>query len=342
MSSPFKKVSVKSSEEILDKAFRRAFKRPITAPKKLRGLDRLKYVERLRVEIVGSIAASELEKVYKRFPDLSSIHPFYQQLADIIAGIGKLKHCLGAAKWAEQTIRKITREYMSRIRGSSKKPDIISLRKEATGRIASVISDISEELSHLKKYASELQKLPAIDPDIPTIVVAGYPNTGKSTLVRKLSTANPEVAYYPFTTRSLILGHMTLRSIKLQVIDTPGMLDRPPSKMKKIELQALAALKSLADAVVFMVDPSETCGYQLERQLHLLEEIRAHMDKPTIIALNKMDLLSQVPGMDKKVSKAEEALKKSYMVVKISAEAGTGLDALLEAIEHMLLHNINL
>jgi len=336
MTSPFRKLSVKSSEEIIDKAFRRAFRRPITAPKKLKGIDRLKYVERVRVEIVGSIAAAELEKVYKSFPDLSSIHPFYQQLADIIAGIGRLRHCLGAAKWAELTVRKITREYMSRITLSSEKSTIISLRREATGRIASVLSDISEELSDLKKYASELRSLPSIDPDTPTIVVAGYPNTGKSTLVGKLSTAEPEVAYYPFTTRSLILGHMLLHNTKVQLVDTPGMLDRPPSRMKRMELQALAALKSLADIVVFMIDPSETCGYQVRKQLHLLEEISSHMDKPTIVALNKMDLADHIPKLEEKASKAEAALKEAYKVVRISAEAGIGLDHLLKLIEHML------
>ena len=49
----------------------------------------------------------------------------------------------------------------------------------------------------------QLRQLPLVDPDLPTFVLAGAPNVGKSSLVSALSTGQPEVCNYPFTTRSI-------------------------------------------------------------------------------------------------------------------------------------------
>ena len=52
-----------------------------------------------------------------------------------------------------------------------------------------------------------LRKLPSIDSSEPCIVVAGSPNVGKFTNF-SLSSGEPEIASYPFTTKQLHLGHL--------------------------------------------------------------------------------------------------------------------------------------
>ncbi|GCA65357.1 hypothetical protein KIPB_016930, partial [Kipferlia bialata] len=70
-----------------------------------------------------------------------------------------------------------------------------------------------------------------------------------------------EVQPYAFTTRSLFVGHMNFRLLRWQVIDTPGLLDRPLEQRNAIELQAITALMHLQSAGLFLLDPSEQCGY---------------------------------------------------------------------------------
>jgi nucleolar GTP-binding protein len=63
-----------------------------------------------------------------------------------------------------------------------------------------------------------------IELDVPTVVLVGAPNVGKSSLVRAVSSGTPEVNDYPFTTRGVTVGHIVdqERGLRFQVMDTPG------------------------------------------------------------------------------------------------------------------------
>lgn len=60
----------------------------------------------------------------------------------------------------------------------------------------------------------------------------------------------------------------------LQVIDTPGILDHPLEERNVIEMQAVTALAHLRSAIVYVMDPSEQCGYSMNDQIKLFESIR--------------------------------------------------------------------
>jgi nucleolar GTP-binding protein len=63
----------------------------------------------------------------------------------------------------------------------------------------------------------QLRGLPFVDPEIPTVALVGAPNVGKSSLVKVLSSGTPEVCNYPFTTRSIKMGHFYIQEKKHQV-----------------------------------------------------------------------------------------------------------------------------
>jgi hypothetical protein len=52
-----------------------------------------------------------------------------------------------------------------------------------------------------------------------------------------------------------------------QVLDTPGILDRPLEDRNTIEMQSVTALAHLRAAVLYLVDVSEACGYTLAQQV---------------------------------------------------------------------------
>ena len=123
-----------------------------------------------------------------------------------------------------------------------------------------------------------MREIPSIDYTMPCVVIAGYPNVGKSSILKCLSSAKPKIAQYPFTTKEIIIGHLNKREGYInktyQIIDTPGLFDRPLDERNLIEKQAIAALNHLADIILFVFDPSETCGYSLHDQKELLSQIK--------------------------------------------------------------------
>jgi nucleolar GTP-binding protein len=187
------------------------------------------------------------------------------------------------------------------------------IRKRAVARIASIVHQIEKDLEFLNEARNILRKLPAIDDEF-TIVVAGYPNVGKSSFIRIVSSASPEVAAYPFTTKGVIVGHRQIGRERIQFVDTPGILDRPPEERNPIERQALSALINAADVVLFMLDASETCGYSLENQERLLDEVRHMIEVPLIVVVNKADI----------------APHSGYL--NLSTESGEGVEAVLDAL----------
>ncbi len=276
-----------------------------------------------RTDSFVDIIVSKLESYVKKFPSIEQLPKFYQEIIDIKIDTNKLKKSLGAVDWARKTCQLI---YSKQARSLKKTGNIDFLKqkqKEIYGRISSVLHQIDENLIFLAGAQNIMKKFPAIL-DIPTIVIAGYPNVGKSSLLKHLSSAKPEIATYPFTTKQVIVGHIKIKekftTKTYQIIDTPGLLDRPLAKRNDIEKQAIAALAHLADIIVFMIDPSETCGYSLKDQYNMLGQIKKLFeDIPIVVVENKADL--------KKTDSSE---------FKISCENKEGIDQLATEILRMI------
>jgi nucleolar GTP-binding protein len=104
--------------------------------------------------------------------------------------------------------------------------------------------------------------------------------------------ADVDVQPYAFTTKALFVGHMDHRFLRWQVVDTPGILDRPLEERNTIEMQAITALAHLQCCVLYFLDISEQCGYPLEQQLLLFESIRPlFANKQVMMVANKTDVV---------------------------------------------------
>jgi len=169
-----------------------------------------------------------------------------------------------------------------------------------------------------------LEFLPAVD-----VCIIGRPNSGKSTLLAALTKAKPRIADYPFTTRIPALGVMackTGRTVKMMELpaiiegshEGKGLGDRWMGHVARCRL------------VLIIVDVREEVRLSASRLLlnELFRFDRSIMRKPRILALNKVDLVSEG---GKSVDVSEEK-----RVVRLSLRTGTGLDELKEAIFELL------
>ena len=303
-------------QELIDKAFKKIDKVRIADKD---AFYRLKKTIIAKTDSFCVKIITTLENYVKKFPSINNMHPFFQELLEIKLDVDKLKKSLGGVDWARKTVNMVYLTQLKQLKRSQNIEFLKQKQKEIYGRVTSIIKQVEKELKTLKDAREVFRSFPDIE-DIPTVVIAGFPNVGKSSLLRCLSSAKPKIAQYPFTTKEIVIGHIFKQEkyvkIKIQIIDTPGLLDRPLSARNKIEQQAINAVKNLADIIIFIFDPTETCGYSFNSQKHLLLQLQEiFKDSDFIVVENKADFK-----------------KTSSSYIKISCESKEGIDVLIKEI----------
>ena len=322
--------TIPTPDEILDKGFSRGKKaadllRTQKIPKHLKG----KKIEEKRVVTSCQVIKDKLKSILDAVPEIEELHPFYQDYIDITVGVDSMKQALGALNWAYGILSQLEREYSNKIKRNPSER-ATAIQREAYGRIASVVNKIDKDLDFLDFAKSSLRNMPTVDFDATTIVIAGFPNVGKSTLLRQITGADPQVANYPFTTKGIQIGHTERHWKSFQFIDTPGLLDRPVLEMNDIEMNAIVALEHLADAILFIFDGSETCGFHLENQYNLLKQIEKIFDEiPIIYLFNKMDIEQD----ENYINQFVDDLKNTLFISALDGDGIDKINSIIDSIE---------
>jgi GTPase len=131
----------------------------------------------------------------------------------------------------------------------------------------------------------------------------GFPNAGKSSLLRRISNATPKVADYPFTTLAPQLGTVELDDLRqLTVADVPGLLEGASDGVG-LGHEFLAHLeRAYALVHVVAIDPEaeDTLSDCRQRYAAIYGELAAHggglAERPQIVVLNKLDLVDEARG----------------------------------------------
>ncbi|MFB6089280.1 MAG: NOG1 family protein [Candidatus Aenigmatarchaeota archaeon] len=318
---------IQTKDEILDKAFSRASKKAKKKKVKGKSIDKAIQKERLRINISSSIIVSRLEQIVKKTFSYEDLSPFYREMVDIIVNVDKFKKSLARVDWAYKKVSDIKGDYKRKVNRSSNPNQAKRAREQFYGRVSNILDGIEEELEYLNKCKTDLEKLPSIR-DVPTVVLSGFPNVGKTYLLKVLTGSEPQIESYPFTTKNINVGFFKKGFQEYQVLDPPGLLDRPIEDMNRIEKQSVSALKYLANIIVYVFDPSET-SYPIKKQLELLKEIKKEFEGiEIIVVINKMDSFQK-----KKVKEIENNTSIDH---KVSAKEKTGIGEFKENVSERL------
>jgi nucleolar GTP-binding protein len=280
-----------------------------------------------KVKFTNNSIEEKLDSVIKNFPKLDDIHPFYGDLINILYDKDHYKMALGYLNTAKNICEKIANDYVKLMKYGDSLYRCKQLKIAALGRMATTLKKLNSSLNYLEEVRKHLGRLPSIDPNTRTIILTGFPNVGKSSFMNKVTYAGSEVQPYPFTTQSLYAGHTYYKNVKWQVIDTPGILDRPLEERNTIEMQAITALAHLDACILFLIDISETCGYSIQEQLKLFSSIKPlFKNKPLIMVLNKTDIrpYNDIETADKALLEKLAQEHNTYLI-QMSNESGDGV-----------------
>jgi len=165
--------------------------------------------------------------------------------------------------------------------------------------------------------------------------LVGYPNAGKSTLLRKISAARPKVAAYPFTTLHPIIGVVDFSGYRRATIaDIPGLIEGAHRGLG-LGHEFLRHV-TRCRIFLFVVDVAGSEGrnpvedlQQLRKELDLYDPLLSQ--RPWFVIANKMDL----PGVEENL----DALRKKFPridIVPVSAAEGEGIEELKKKLARWL------
>jgi len=164
---------------------------------------------------------------------------------------------------------------------------------------------------------------------IAEVGIIGLPNSGKSTLLAKISNARPKIADYPFTTLEPNLGVVSFHDKEIVFADIPGLITGA-SEGKGLGDKFLRHIER-TKKLIHLIDINSSNlaeDYRIIRK-ELEQWSENLLRKEEIIVLNKIDTM--LPAASKKIAK-EFSKKITKPVIIISAISGRGINELLEKI----------
>jgi len=159
--------------------------------------------------------------------------------------------------------------------------------------------------------------------------LVGFPNAGKSTLLRRISRARPRVAAYPFTTLTPSLGVVSVGDRRFVAADIPGLIEGA-SRGAGLGDRFLRHVERTRVLVHLLDAGAQPLDTLLERHAAIRRELLAYQpalaERPEIVALNKIDLLAD---RDPLVPLERELARGGAPVVRVSGATGEGVPALI-------------
>ena len=199
-------------------------------------------------------------------------------------------------------------------------------RRRAQERVMLLKEELAEVHGHREQYRQKRRKS-----GVPVIALVGYTNSGKSTILNRLTDADVLAENKLFATLDPTTRKITLPSGRDALMtDTVGFINQLPTQLVAAFRATLEEI-SEADVLVHVVDLTHP---NAEEQAATVRKVLGELkvgDKPTVVALNKVDALGgEVPA------DIRDALELPETFVPVSAITGQGMEELLARVESAL------
>ncbi|KAG1707198.1 hypothetical protein DVH05_026393 [Phytophthora capsici] len=267
------------------------------------------------------------------FPALKRMHPFEREVVVLTLGQGTYEKHIQRLRKVYATLHNTGKQFERECLELRTKQEAIDCGLRCIEDLRKTVDNSADTLREAANMAKLLRGLPHVDLNKPIFAFVGAPNVGKSSLVRALSTASPEVANYPFTTRGITMGHIFVEGISYQIADTPGLIYRPDESRNAIEKLAIAMIEKTQASIGFVFDPTGSSGTLTADQILLRDELR-HRVAAARPEHKWIDIISKIDQPSNDLASLRGRLGSSCF--SVSAQTNEGLTELGDGIRQVL------
>lgn len=191
----------------------------------------------------------------------------------------------------------------------------------ADGQVGSRLEKLQQELKNTQLAAQQGNLLR----EGMTVVIAGRPNAGKSTLLNALAGRETAiVTSVPGTTRDILREHIQIDGLPLHIIDTAGLRDSDDPVEQEGVRRAWKEIES-ADRILLLHDATQA----FDDKERVLQDSLSQAGPPVTLLINKIDLIDEGSG------DYNDAITVSGLEqLRVSAQTGVGLEQLKEHLKH--------
>ena len=338
--------SVANASELRASARKKANR--VTPTRGLKEAARERNLGMKRIEAMTFGYCTPLKTYVKGFPSPERFHPFERALLELTLSDTKYRTTVEAVDVMRKGLLGIGKGYSAQVNNAKGMKEAEEIREKGMEELEAYYSRNARCVDDLKSIAKILRQLPVAELETPTVALVGAPNVGKSSLVRALSSGQPEVQNYPFTTKGIKMGHFFVEDERHVVTDTPGLINRAEEDRNKIEMLAIATLEHLPTCVVFVTDLSGLSGTSIADQLELRETLYKQFAdrRPWIDVFSKAALVPVLGGAtdpeaqelwsEKDFEEANQAIAKIPNANATSANEDWGIPELKERLTTLL------
>ena len=179
--------AVPSASELVDIVLMRTQRKTPTVVHPGYKITRIRSFYMRKVKFTQQTISERLGAIVQDFPRLDDVHPFHGDLMGVLYDRDHYKLALGQLNTCKKLCETVARDYVRLIKYADSLYRCKSLKRAALGRMCTIMKRQKGALEYLEQVRQHMMRLPSIDPTTRTIIVAGYPNVGKSSFMNKVT-----------------------------------------------------------------------------------------------------------------------------------------------------------
>jgi len=280
-----------NSKELIDKILSGSQRKTPTVVHKRFSIERIRNFYIRKIKFVQQNFNNQINEALDSFPCIDYIHPFFGDLLNLMFQRQHYKLALSKLSRSKRAIEFVSKNFVKFVKNGDSLYTCKQLKKEALGRICTIIQKLNKPFSFLEKVRYHLEKIPNLDPHRKLIILSGSPKVGKSSCLNKITRANVLTGESNQQGNFILLGHMQTNFSRLQILDLGGVSKLNHRNQNSFVMQMYNLSLNLDCVLVNLFDLSESFSIPLSRQIELfkiLDQINFRIEK--ILLFTKTDL----------------------------------------------------